>query len=162
MAGYSARELVDNRIIAFGQLIHADDRETVKQEIESARRENRPYGCIYRVGVPIKRGNRVWGFEPNGVLENGGLGLINMRERAEMFDGKITVQGIIRRRGPALNESIRILSADDHAVVWAGLEALIETEEGMEVIGAAANGAKAVSKAAQLQPDVILLDLQMP
>jgi NarL family two-component system response regulator LiaR len=40
--------------------------------------------------------------------------------------------------------------------------ALIETEEGMEVIGAAANGVEAVSKAAQLQPDVILLDLQMP
>ncbi len=61
-----------------------------------------------------------------------------------------------------MNESIRILLADDHAVVRAGLSALIETEEGMEVIGAAVNGSEAVLMAAKLQPDVILLDLQMP
>jgi NarL family two-component system response regulator LiaR len=60
------------------------------------------------------------------------------------------------------NESVRILIADDHAVVRKGLLALIETEEGMEAAGEAADGAEAVELAAALRPDVILLDLVMP
>jgi NarL family two-component system response regulator LiaR len=59
-------------------------------------------------------------------------------------------------------ETIRILIADDHAVVRKGLLALIQTEEGMEVVGEAAHGAEAVELAAALRPDVILLDLVMP
>ena len=57
---------------------------------------------------------------------------------------------------------IRILIADDHAIVREGQRALIETEPGMEVVGEAADGIEAVEKARTLQPDVILLDLQMP
>jgi NarL family two-component system response regulator LiaR len=57
---------------------------------------------------------------------------------------------------------IRILIADDHAVVREGLRALIETEPGMELVDEAADGAEAVSMARSLQPDVILLDLVMP
>jgi NarL family two-component system response regulator LiaR len=60
------------------------------------------------------------------------------------------------------DEMIRILVADDHAVVRKGLLALIQTEEGMEVVGEAAHGAEAVELAAALHPDVILLDLVMP
>jgi NarL family two-component system response regulator LiaR len=59
-------------------------------------------------------------------------------------------------------ETIRILIADDHAVVRKGLLALIQTEEGMEVVGEAANGAEAVELATTVRPDVILLDLIMP
>jgi len=59
-------------------------------------------------------------------------------------------------------ETIRILIADDHAVVRKGLLALIQTEEGMEVVGEAAHGVEAVELAASLRPDVILLDLVMP
>lgn len=61
-----------------------------------------------------------------------------------------------------MSNPIRVFLADDHAVVRAGIEALIGTEPGMEVVGTAADGAEAVSKIASLRPDVILLDLQMP
>ena len=59
-------------------------------------------------------------------------------------------------------EPIRILIADDHAVVREGLRALIDTEPGMELAGEATDGVEAVDKVRSLQPDVILLDLVMP
>jgi two-component system, NarL family, response regulator LiaR len=59
-------------------------------------------------------------------------------------------------------ETIRILVADDHAVVRKGLQALIKTEAGMEIVGEAENGRDAVALAEELNPDVILLDLKMP
>lgn len=61
-----------------------------------------------------------------------------------------------------MSEQIRVFLADDHTVVRKGIEALVGTEEGMEVVGTAANGEEAVIRVAHLQPDVILLDLQMP
>ena len=61
-----------------------------------------------------------------------------------------------------MSDRIRVFLADDHAVVRKGIEALIGTEKGMEVIGTAADGEEAVQGAARLNPDVILLDLQMP
>lgn len=61
-----------------------------------------------------------------------------------------------------MREEIRILAADDHAVVREGLRALIDTEPGMELVGEASDGAEAVGRAQALQPDVVLLDLVMP
>ena len=57
---------------------------------------------------------------------------------------------------------IRILIADDHAVVRKGLNTLIASEPGMEVVGEAEDGVEVVLKARSLKPDVILLDLIMP
>ena len=61
-----------------------------------------------------------------------------------------------------MSEDIRLLIADDHAVVREGLRTLIATEQGMSLLGEAENGAEAVRLAAELEPDVILLDLVMP
>lgn len=61
-----------------------------------------------------------------------------------------------------MTQSIRILIADDHAVVREGLRALIGTVPEMEAVGEAKDGVEAVFKARSLQPDVILLDLVMP
>lgn len=57
---------------------------------------------------------------------------------------------------------IRVLVADDHPVVQHGLCTMLELEEDIDVIGRAADGGEAVSQALSLQPDVILLDVQMP
>src|SRR3712207_621660 len=61
-----------------------------------------------------------------------------------------------------LFRSIRILVADDHAVLRAGLRALLNAEPDMEVVGEAANGREAVDRAEDLRPDVIVMDLSMP
>jgi DNA-binding NarL/FixJ family response regulator len=57
---------------------------------------------------------------------------------------------------------IRVLLADDHNLVRAGLERLLATAQDIEVIGGAADGAEAVTLAAETRPDVILMDLSMP
>jgi DNA-binding NarL/FixJ family response regulator len=57
---------------------------------------------------------------------------------------------------------IRVLLADDHAVVRAGLEQLLAGVEDIEVVAAAANGAEAVALVAEHHPDVVLMDLSMP
>jgi NarL family two-component system response regulator LiaR len=59
-------------------------------------------------------------------------------------------------------ETIRILIADDHAIVRRGLCTLIASEAGMEVVGEAVDGAEVVAKALELKPDVILMDMVMP
>lgn len=61
-----------------------------------------------------------------------------------------------------MSEHIRLLLADDHAHFRAGLRALLLTEEDVEVVGEAATGEAAVVSAAALQPDVILMDVNMP
>ncbi|HEV8635660.1 MAG TPA: response regulator transcription factor [Chloroflexota bacterium] len=61
-----------------------------------------------------------------------------------------------------MSDKIRIVVADDHAVLRAGLRALLNAEPDMEVVGEAANGREAVERAEQLQPDVIVMDLSMP
>ncbi|HEX9012372.1 MAG TPA: response regulator transcription factor [Anaerolineaceae bacterium] len=58
--------------------------------------------------------------------------------------------------------SFRILIADDHGVIRAGLHALLDAEAGMEVVGEASDSQEAVRMASQLAPDIILMDISMP
>jgi two-component system response regulator NreC len=57
---------------------------------------------------------------------------------------------------------IRVLIADDHGVMRAGLRALLNAANGMEVVGEASDGGEALELAGQLTPDLVLLDLSMP
>jgi two-component system response regulator NreC len=57
---------------------------------------------------------------------------------------------------------IRIVIADDHSVLRAGLKALLEGEPDIEVVGEAEDGVDCVGRAVELEPDVILLDINMP
>ena len=59
-------------------------------------------------------------------------------------------------------KEIKILIADDHAIVRMGLASLFSTQDGLKVVGDAADGNAAVRKALHLKPDVVVMDLMMP
>jgi DNA-binding NarL/FixJ family response regulator len=58
-------------------------------------------------------------------------------------------------------EVIRVLLVDDHALVRGGLRALLASESAISVVGEATDGSEAISRALELEPDVILMDLHM-
>ena len=59
-------------------------------------------------------------------------------------------------------EKIRVMLVDDHDVVRTGLKALLSVEEDMDVIAEATNGAEAIDKIPEVNPDVIVMDITMP
>ncbi len=71
---------------------------------------------------------------------------------------KISASG----NGKPKTDAIRVLLAEDHIVVRDGLAAIIEQEDDLTVVGAAGDGHEAVELWKKLQPDIILMDLQMP
>jgi DNA-binding NarL/FixJ family response regulator len=58
--------------------------------------------------------------------------------------------------------TVRVLVADDQALVRAGIRMLIDTQDDLDVVGEAADGAEAVALAARTRPDVVLMDIRMP
>lgn len=61
-----------------------------------------------------------------------------------------------------MTDAITVLLADDHAVLRSGLRLLIERQAGMEVVAEVGDGHEALAKAKALQPDLVLLDINMP
>jgi DNA-binding NarL/FixJ family response regulator len=61
-----------------------------------------------------------------------------------------------------VNTKIKVLVADDHAIVRIGLRSVLEYEHDIEVVGEAKNGIEAVDEAKRLQPEVLVMDLVMP
>lgn len=61
-----------------------------------------------------------------------------------------------------MDHSIRILLADDHAILRDGLKALLNSEPGLSVVGEARDGLEAIDQFLELEPDVLVLDLVMP
>lgn len=57
---------------------------------------------------------------------------------------------------------LRIMIVDDHEIFRAGIKSIFENDADIEIVGEAGNGREAVEKAAQLQPDLVLMDLSMP
>ena len=102
------------------------------------------------------------------------LGIAGMRERAEALGGTLTVKSRLRRgttlfvRIPLTNTwspampKIRVLIADDHAVVREGLKRLLEQEPDLQTVGEAIDGLDAVNQAIGLRPDIVVMDLTMP
>jgi PAS domain S-box-containing protein len=79
------------------------------------------------------------------------------------------ISEVVGRERPALRDltrgavkAVRILIADDHPVVRAGLRELLSERPGLQVVGEAANGIEAISQAVALHPDVIIMDVSMP
>ena len=68
----------------------------------------------------------------------------------------------VRRGAPAAGETIRVVLADVHAILRSGLKALLRSATDLTVVGEAATAPEAVALAARLNPDVVVMDLDMP
>jgi DNA-binding NarL/FixJ family response regulator len=63
---------------------------------------------------------------------------------------------------PGDNQAVRILLADDHPVMRAGVRTLLSAESDVDIVGEASNGVEAVALARQLRPEVVLMDISLP
>ena len=61
-----------------------------------------------------------------------------------------------------IGEKIKLLIADDHAILRHGLRRILESQPDMSVVGEAATGMDAVKRAKQLKPDIVIMDVSMP
>ena len=130
------------------------------------------------------------GFNPS-LLKSNGFGLFRIRHRVEMIGGRLeiesaqrkgsrlailvpiplepvlaepvpTADSAIPRKDKPVSSMIRILIADDHAVMRQGLSTSLGQEPDIAIVGEAADGKAALDKARNLRPDIILMDLGMP
>jgi DNA-binding NarL/FixJ family response regulator len=74
----------------------------------------------------------------------------------------VTESGVSGEQPPVAGSMIRVLLADDQALVRAGFRSLLDAQDDIEVVGEAASGEEAVHLAALLVPNVVLMDIRMP
>lgn len=79
-----------------------------------------------------------------------------------MTGGLSDLQGAKAQENGDRNRKIRVLIADDHPIVRDGLRRLLSLEDDIDVVGEAADGNQVLELVAQLEPDIVLLDLRMP
>ncbi|MEK5302357.1 hybrid sensor histidine kinase/response regulator transcription factor [Bacillus sp. FSL R10-2201] len=101
-----------------------------------------------------------------------GFGLSGMKERLEQFHGTLSVhssaeQGTfiicnIPLQIELVHDTIRLLVVDDQALITNSLEQVLEQHANFTVVGKAQDGLKALEQCEQLQPDIVLMDIQMP
>ncbi len=102
----------------------------------------------------------------------GGHGLLGMAERVRIYGGELQAAGRddggwrvsahLPPRHGARRMTIRLLIADDQALVRAGFRMILDAEDDLDVIGEATDGLDAVEQAKRLKPDVVLMDIRMP
>ena len=108
-----------------------------------------------------------------GVTSSGGHGLTGMAERVRLYGGELQAGPAdggwrVSARLPldgqqgARRMNVRLLIADDQALVRAGFRMILDAEDDLDVIGEATDGLDAVEQAKRLKPDVVLMDIRMP
>ena len=131
------------------------------------------------------------GFDPQGLRETAGFGLLNIREQIELLGGRMKIKSAKGKgstfhiavpeaeivetgskvktkpdgRTKAAGEEegrLRVLLADDHEIVREGLRRCSAMQHDIEIVGEASNGREAIDLAAQLEPDLIVMDVSMP
>ena len=84
------------------------------------------------------------------------------RALGKSLSGGMDATDVKERHHAVEPDRIRVLLADDHAMLRAGTRRILEDERDIEVVGEAGNGDEAVELAERTQPDVVLLDISMP
>jgi CheY-like chemotaxis protein/anti-sigma regulatory factor (Ser/Thr protein kinase) len=87
---------------------------------------------------------------------------LGTRTVADVLDIPVSPEGAPLGPGGANGDRIRVLLADDHAIVRKGLKGLLQDLPDIEIVGEAADGSEALCQARALRPDVIIMDVNMP
>jgi DNA-binding NarL/FixJ family response regulator/class 3 adenylate cyclase len=130
------------------------------------------------VGLAVHRAARICGAGEGGQVlvsqatrsllddhepEAVGLSLNDLGERTlKDFDRPVRIYELLATDRPPAQPCIRVLIADDQALVRTGFRMILEAERDIEVVGDAADGAEALAEARRTRPDVVLMDVRMP